>query len=218
MAHELWIPRRRAQRLATCFEGPGLEGLGFEAPGASAPVNAVCHYFAYGSNMNPARVEARGLRVTTVRSAWLDGVALSFDKQSAEHPHSGHANIGWSRDDRVEGVLYGLPDADEIRRMDPFERAPINYSREVVMVATEAGPVAAWTYFANAAVRVAGLQPEAAYLAHLLLGRPWLSAAYGERLACWPCVEPPEEGAGSRLPATLPAAGAAGDPAGARRS
>lgn len=161
--------------------------------------SAVRHYFAYGSNMNPARVRERGLRVTTVCAAWLDGMALCFDKQSADHPRSGHANIARAPDDRVEGVLYGLLEGDEILRMDPFERAPINYSREVVVVTTRTGPVTAWTYFANAAVRVAGLRPEAAYLSHLLHGRPWLSEAYGARLACWPCADADHETAGAGL-------------------
>jgi gamma-glutamylcyclotransferase (GGCT)/AIG2-like uncharacterized protein YtfP len=88
-------------------------------------------------------------------------------------------------------VLYRLVDADQILRMDPFERAPINYSRDVVTVTTDAGPVHAWTYFANAAVRVPDARPEAAYMAHLLAGRPWLSPEWIARLEAWPLVEDP---------------------------
>ena len=73
--------------------------------------------------------------------------------------------------------------------MDPFENAPINYSREVVEVQTHRGVVPAWTFFANDAVRVADARPEQAYLAHLLAGRPFLSDAWYARLAAWPTVE-----------------------------
>lgn len=148
--------------------------------------------------MNPDRVRERGLCFTAVCAAHIDGLELTFDKQSADHPHSGHANVRRAPGARVEGVLYELLDHDEIRRMDPFERAPVNYSREVFAVVTHGGPVQAWIYVANAAVRVADLRPEAAYLAHLLCGRRWLSPAYGERLAHWPCAEP-GDGPGSGL-------------------
>src|SRR5262245_27081558 len=91
-------------------------------------------YFAYGSNMNPVRVASRGLRFDRVCGALFDGVRLTFDKQSRDHPHCGHANMRFERDARVEGVLYHLPMPDDIARMDVFEAVPVNYGREVVIV------------------------------------------------------------------------------------
>jgi len=146
-------------------------------------------YFAYGSNMNPARVAARGLRFDEIIGARLDGMSLAFDKQSREHPQSGHANLAFARGASVEGVLYMLRDDAEIERMDRFERAPINYSRDIVVVTTARKRVAAWTYFANPAVTRAGLRPERAYLEHLLAGQPYLSNAYFERLRSIRCVD-----------------------------
>lgn len=146
-------------------------------------------YFAYGSNMNPERVRKRGLAVVRAEAARLPGFRLVFDKASPAHPGIGHANVVRDRDGIVEGVLYWLADEHQILKMDPFERAPINYSRERVAVFTDAGPVWSWTYFANPAVRRAGLRPSRGYLAHLLAGRRFLSAAYYERLASWPCEE-----------------------------
>ena len=148
------------------------------------------HYFAFGSNMNPERVRARGLAFGGITGAHLEGYRLVFDKAAAEHPGSGHANIAWARGHRVEGVLYALADARQIEKMDPFERTPINYSRELVLVKTATAVVAAWTYIGNAAVRRADGRPEPAYLAHLLAGRAWLSADYYERLAAWPLATP----------------------------
>lgn len=146
-------------------------------------------YFAYGSNMNPQRVAARGLRFQHVCGATLNGVALAFDKQSRVHPGSGHANLMFDRTAVVEGVLYQLRDDDEIVHMDAFEAAPINYSRDVVVVSVAGRRVPAWTYFANAAVIRPGLRPERTYLAHLLAGRPYLSRGYFDWLNRIRCVD-----------------------------
>jgi len=140
---------------------------------------ATTYYFAYGSNMNPERVATRGLQVGRPRRARLFEVELRFDKQSRDHKGYGHANIRAHRGGVTEGVLYPLATPEEIFKMDPFERAPINYGREVVRVVLDDDTsVWAWTYFANAAVLADGLRPPADYLAHLLAGAEFLSPDY----------------------------------------
>jgi gamma-glutamylcyclotransferase (GGCT)/AIG2-like uncharacterized protein YtfP len=137
--------------------------------------------------MNPDRVAARGLAISRIESAWIDGLRLVFDKSARDHAGIGHANVAWDRHARVEGVLYELSGPDEIVKMDVFERTPINYSRDRLVVSTSHGPRVCWTYFANPAVRRAGLRPDRAYLAHLLAGRPYLSDVYYgalQRTAC----------------------------------
>ncbi len=133
---------------------------------------AVRHYFAYGSNMNPARVADRGLSVLGAQAGVLKGFRLLFNKMSRDHNGVGHANIEFDRHSVVEGVLYELAHADEILKMDPFERAPWNYGREVVAIRQGQNTTWAWTYFANPAVKIAGLRPPRAYMAHLLAGEP----------------------------------------------
>ncbi len=152
-------------------------------------VAVVDHYFAYGSNMNPARVAERGLRVTAVRGASLKGVRLVFDKVSRLHPNAAHANIVYAPGEQVEGVLYRLASAEEILKMDPFERAPWNYGRDAVQVQVGDDVFWAWTYFANRAVRREGLSPPAEYLAHMLAGRDHLPADYFDRLARTPVAD-----------------------------
>jgi gamma-glutamylcyclotransferase (GGCT)/AIG2-like uncharacterized protein YtfP len=149
----------------------------------------VQRYFAYGSNMNPARVQARGLLVERAEGARLAGFRLQFDKTSARDAGVGHANLVYAPGSVVEGVLYWLESSEEIFKMDPFESAPVNYSREVVQVVADSGSVTTWTYFANPAVRRAGLKPPRSYLEHLLAGEPFLSAEYLEMLRRWECVE-----------------------------
>ncbi len=149
----------------------------------------VVHYFAFGSNMNPERVRTRGLLFDAISGARLDGYRLTFDKAAPEHPRSGHANIAWDPEDVVEGVLYRLADPEQILRMDPFERTPVNYSREVVRVVVDGCDEVAWTYIANPARLRPHARPERAYLSHLLAGRPWLSPRYFDRLAMWPLAD-----------------------------
>ena len=139
--------------------------------------------------MNPVRVAERGLRVTAACGATLRGVRLVFDKVSRLHPNAAHANIVYAPGEQVEGVLYRLQDTDEILKMDPFERAPWNYGRDAVQVRAGDEVTWAWTYFANRAVRRDGLNPPAAYLAHLLAGRAYLSAGYFDRLARTPVAD-----------------------------
>ncbi|WP_372865994.1 gamma-glutamylcyclotransferase, partial [Pseudomonas sp.] len=75
---------------------------------------------------------------------------------------------------------------DEIAKLDPFEGTPIYYSRERLAIVTARGVQPAWVYIANPAFRQDGLLPSADYLAHLLQGREFLSAAYWSALAASP--------------------------------
>ena len=150
---------------------------------------AVEYYFAYGSNMNPERVSARGLAFVEIRPGRLDGVRLVFDKVSRNHPHAAHANIVYAPGAFVEGVLYRLRSAGEILKMDPFERAPVNYGRDAVEVFSEDERIPAWTYFANLAVRRNGFKPPRSYLDHLLAGHPYLSPGYYRRLQGIDCAD-----------------------------
>jgi gamma-glutamylcyclotransferase (GGCT)/AIG2-like uncharacterized protein YtfP len=146
------------------------------------PQQPVQHYFAYGSNMNVARVRERQLPFTMASPAALSGYELLFDKVARDHAGRGHANIAPRPGSIVEGVLYQLVHHTDIRIMDRFEQTPHNYSREIVAVETADGPVWSWTYMANPAVRQSGCKPERVYLEHLLAGAPFLSATYLSKL------------------------------------
>lgn len=150
----------------------------------------LARYFAYGSNMNAARVQDRGLHVLQRRGAILEDHRLVFDKIAQAIPDSGHANIVRSPGEQVEGALYDLGDTLEILKMDWFERTPVNYSREAVIVRMGEQRLAAWTYYANAARRAPDLRPERAYLEHLLAGSDLLSTRYSAWLAATICSDP----------------------------
>src|SRR5262249_43809868 len=145
--------------------------------------------FSYGSDMNPARGSAGGLRAIGIRGATLPGHRLVFDKHASDHLGAAHANLVPDPIATVEGVLYELADEREIEKMDVFERAPVNYRRERVVVVASNVRIVAWTYFANPDVRREGLRPKRDYLAHLLAGRAFLSGEYVRRLEAIACVD-----------------------------
>ena len=140
------------------------------------------YYFAYGSNMNPARVEAR---IGTTRRA-LPGVlhdhALRFDKASRVAGIA-HANVAPTPGERVEGALFELAAPEQIHRMDPFEGYPHEYERHRLPVITAEGAIEAWVYIAAPGTTAEALRPAREYLAHLLAGRSFLSPGYHARLA-----------------------------------
>ncbi|MBS7660753.1 gamma-glutamylcyclotransferase [Pseudomonas lalucatii] len=143
-------------------------------------------YFAYGSNMNPARMQARGLCVREAMAGSLPGFALCFNKRAVDRPGCAYANIRHQRGAVVEGVLYRLAELGEIAKLDPFEGTPIYYSRERLAILTVHGVQPAWVYIANPAFREEGLLPARDYLEHLLAGRQYLSEPYWSLLAAWP--------------------------------
>lgn len=146
------------------------------------------YYFAYGSNMNPARMAGRGMRYRQSMPARLAGWQLAFNKRAHGKSGIAYANIVPS-DGLVEGVLYRLRDDREITRMDPFEGHPVRYRRECLAVETPQGPIHTWVYIANDDWQADDLKPERWYLNHLLSGRPWLTDRYYRRLLMVECLE-----------------------------
>ena len=147
------------------------------------------YYFAYGSNMNPARMQLRGLVFSEACRGVMRGYALAFNKRAADAPHRSYANVVYSPGCEVEGVLYCLSCPHEITKMDPFEGTPRLYSRELYTIATDTGEQQAWVYIANPAMITDGLLPARWYLNHLLAGQDFLSDAYYQQLAQHPCLE-----------------------------
>ncbi|EPC01343.1 hypothetical protein L861_12275 [Litchfieldella anticariensis FP35 = DSM 16096] len=146
------------------------------------------YYFAYGSNMNPARVEARIGATESVMSGILEDHVLRFDKAS-RIPGIAHANVAVSLGDRVEGALFRLCEPAQIELMDPFEGFPHDYRRQRRTIATEQGAIEAWVYIAVPERIRPALKPAREYLAHLLAGEPFLSADYHARLQAVDAVD-----------------------------
>jgi gamma-glutamylcyclotransferase (GGCT)/AIG2-like uncharacterized protein YtfP len=139
-------------------------------------------YFAYGSNMNPARVVARIGSTRRVLSGVLHDHALRFDKASRVAGIA-HANVVPESGGRVEGALFELQTPEQIRLMDPYEGYPREYDRHRLSVCTHEGLIEAWVYIAATGTTAESLKPAREYLAHLLAGEPFLTPDYLARLA-----------------------------------
>ncbi|MFG6159914.1 gamma-glutamylcyclotransferase family protein [Halomonas sp. 1390] len=139
-------------------------------------------YFAYGSNMNAARVAARIGRTRRALAGVLHDHALRFDKASRVAGIA-HANVAASAGERVEGALFELAHPEQIRDMDPFEGYPHEYGRQRLPIATHEGTIEAWVYIAAPGTTAAALRPAWEYLEHLLAGEPFLTPDYHARLA-----------------------------------
>lgn len=147
-----------------------------------------CYYFAYGSNMNPERMQDRGLNFNQMLSGYLPHLQLAFNKKAHCGAPWAYANIRYAKDSVVEGILYRLQSRDEIAKLDPYEGTPFRYSREVYPVRSPQGVIPAWVYIANRGNLQEGLQPARWYLDHLLAGEPYLSEDYFAALAAVQCL------------------------------
>ncbi|MFZ5782325.1 MAG: gamma-glutamylcyclotransferase family protein [Pseudomonadota bacterium] len=151
-------------------------------------------YFAYGSNMNAARLFGdrlgpegieRGERI----AGRLDGWRLVFNKRARAPEGCGVGNIVAAPGEAVHGTLNLLP-RQALDVLDRFEGVVGgHYRQETVQVARgDGGPtVEAVTYVAL--LTGEALRPTREYLAHLLAGSELLPADYCRRLRETPTID-----------------------------
>ncbi|AMD02171.1 MULTISPECIES: gamma-glutamylcyclotransferase family protein [Halomonas] len=140
------------------------------------------YYFAYGSNMNMARVAARIGATRRSLPGVLHQYDLRFDKASRVAGIA-HANVVPSIGGRVEGALFELTEPEQIELMDPYEGYPHEYERHRLPVVTEEGAIPSWVYIAAPGTTSPSLKPAREYLAHLLAGEAFLSVKYYRQLS-----------------------------------
>lgn len=150
-------------------------------------------YFAYGSNMNPGRMLARGVAtlraVRERRLGILRGWRLVFDKPFETLSGAAAANIRHTgrADEVVEGIVYDLT-PDGLAALDCYEAVDLgHYRREEVRLETAAGEVEAITYVALGTTGAEAPTTED-YLGHILAGATHLSPGYVARLLRTPTV------------------------------
>jgi len=146
--------------------------------------DSIVWYFAYGSNMDPKRMQDRDVGYQGRYPAVLKNWRLAFNKAACGKPGVGYANVVPMTSERVEGVLYRLPKESDLSRLDRFEGAPAHYKRHRIEVEkTDTGEkIKAFTYIAQPERVQEGLKPLREYMNHLLAGADCLSESYLERL------------------------------------
>ncbi|HYD08340.1 MAG TPA: gamma-glutamylcyclotransferase family protein [Reyranella sp.] len=144
-------------------------------------------YFAYGSNMNPARLADQRLKERAVQmgpriGGRRDGWRLVFNKIARAPEGAAAGNIVEAPGEVVHGALNRMPEAG-LAVLDIWEGvASGHYKRQTVPVvrADTGETVEAVTYIA---LKVGeGLKPTRDYLGPLLAGKDLLPAAYWEKL------------------------------------
>lgn len=148
----------------------------------------VHYYFAYGSNMNPNRVQKRKMAFHSAEAGVLSHYRMKFNKRSVKYPGAASANVVAETDALTEGVVYRLSHPEQIEMMDPFEGYPIRYDRQLLPIKVTGGFVDAWVYIANEDHIQEGLSPARWYLEHLLAGEPFLSKTYLQELRQTICL------------------------------
>jgi hypothetical protein len=152
-------------------------------------------YFAYGSNMDPARLQERctdkGAPILARVAGHLAGWRLAFNKKRRNRPDEGAANVVEDPAGLVEGTLNRMPpagldllDVDEGVNLGQYRRHAVRVMRVDMSVLVDAV-----MYVALPSVVATGLRPPRWYLDHLLAGRDLLSRQYHAVLATTPVVD-----------------------------
>lgn len=139
-------------------------------------------YFAYASNVSPARMRFKGVMWTARESARAYGWQLAFNAEG-EREGQGYGNLMAAPPDQAaEGVLYDIHPGD-LFRLDSWEKCPEAYERRTVKVVTQKGIIIeAEAYIARSEITKEGLKPTREYLNWILEGKPDFSGAYYEKL------------------------------------
>ena len=151
-------------------------------------------YFAYGSNMNPARLvdgrlKEKGVEMGARIAGRLEGWQLAFNKIARTPPGAGAGNILVKPGGVVHGTLNQMPDAG-LAVLDVWEGgASGHYERRLLpVIRTDTG--ATVEAVAYVALKVGeGLKPTREYLDHFLAGRDLLPADYWEMLRATPTLD-----------------------------
>lgn len=136
------------------------------------------NYFAYGSNMDPELMMARGARFASRVGAILEHHELVFNKTSGRAGF-GYANVSRLRGSFVQGILYDIDESGGMD-LDRCEGAPIHYERSSVSVflVDDLREMTAMTYVAKPERTSDGLLPTREYMDSLLKGGDLLFPEY----------------------------------------
>jgi cation transport regulator ChaC len=156
--------------------------------------DGVIWYFAYGSNMDVARLvdvrlKPKGVAMGPRVGGRLVDWRLTFDKARRAPAGAGAGNIVPASGEVVHGTLNAMPVAG-LEVLDIYEGvADGHYERRTVPVirADTGATVEAITYVALRTGE--GLKPTREYLGHLLAGRDLLPRDYVERLMATPTLD-----------------------------
>ena len=151
-------------------------------------------YFAYGSNMNAARLldgrlAQKGVAMGRRIGGRLDGWELAFNKIARSPAGAGAGNIVPMLGKAVHGTLNEMPEAG-LDVLDIWEGVAGGHYERRCLPITRADTGEIVEAVAYIALRVGtGLKPTREYLGHLLAGRDLLPADYWAWLEATPTLD-----------------------------
>ncbi len=137
------------------------------------------YYFAYGSNMDSARMKFREVNFSNQIKGFLKGYELVFNKVASGKSGIGYANLKANPKSGVEGIVYETDES--LDNLDKHEGVSGgHYQRERVKVETKEGVLSCVTYISK--MTGDALKPTREYLSHLLTAKPFLSKEYFSKI------------------------------------
>ena len=115
-------------------------------------------YFAYGSNLHPARLQARTPSAQLITTGRVRGRRLVFHQVGQDGSAKCDALLSVDPDSTVFGALFQL-DQQDIPILDKFEALGAGYEHEILSVSTGTGALEALAYIAQAHHTDPGLKP-----------------------------------------------------------
>lgn len=138
-----------------------------------------CYYFAYGSNMNPRRMQERGTRFIKRELGKLLGHLLVLNKR-IKSTGTAAANVVSDESSVVYGALYTCPNDHVLTQLDKYEGVLSNqyYRHKVSIILSNGASVNANIYVAHSHTCSSDLKVHPSYLQHLLEGKDILPPNY----------------------------------------
>lgn len=117
------------------------------------------HYFAYGSNLHPLRLQERTPSARVIGVIKTRGRKLTFSKRGSRD-HSGKCNLHESNNplDAVFGVLYEI-DSSEKEALDRAEGKGFGYHEQIVCFELDGVTYSPFAYIADSSYINESLRP-----------------------------------------------------------
>lgn len=124
------------------------------------------HYFAYGSNLHPLRLQQRIPSAQLVGTTTLAGYELAFNKRGQDESGKGHIQPAAGQS-QVHGAVYQMA-AEHITDLDRFEGA--GYQQKPFELTVDGQPYSCFAYVGEATHLDDSLQPFHWYKSLIVLG------------------------------------------------
>ena len=144
-------------------------------------------YFAYGSNLHPARLRLRTPSARACTRAELPGYSLRFHKLGRDGSAKCNALRTGDPEHRVHGVVYSIA-RRERPELDRVESAGVGYDPLLLRVRAGDSALRVWTYCARDTAVVEGIVPFDWYVDFVIAGARFHELP-GDYIAALECIE-----------------------------